>query len=186
MTPTIQLDVTGRTRSPATIRGITSAASRPTRAGAIRQTRPASKRFVAVMRAAGEGPHGLWMRGLIPLLWRAGLRISEALMVAEADLEPLRGSLLVRHGKGGKRREVGMDDWGWEHLRPWLEHRVALPVGTLFCAIKRSDRRTAMGALAASTDAKAGGQAGVWRESHRISFVTPTPSRWPARACLST
>ena len=87
------------------------------------------------MRAAGERPHGLRMRGLIGVLWRAGLRIGEALMLAEADLEPRRGSLLVRHGKGGKRREVGMDDWGWERLRPWIEHRLRLPVGPLFCVI---------------------------------------------------
>jgi site-specific recombinase XerD len=59
------------------------------------------------MRAAGERPPGLRMRGLIAVLWRAGLRISEALMLTEADLEPRRGSLLVRQGKGGKRREVG-------------------------------------------------------------------------------
>jgi len=38
-----------------------------------------------------------------------------------------RGALLVRHGKGDKRREVGMDDWGFEHYAdvlfaaPWLE-----------------------------------------------------------------
>jgi hypothetical protein len=69
------------------------------------------------------------------VLWRAGLRISEALMLAEADLEPRRGSLLVRHGKGGKRGEVGLDDWGWERLRPWLDHQVRLPVGPRLCVI---------------------------------------------------
>jgi hypothetical protein len=31
------------------------------------------------------------------------------------------------NGKGGKRREVGMDDWGWEHLEPWQQHRLELP-----------------------------------------------------------
>jgi site-specific recombinase XerD len=56
------------------------------------------------------------MRGLIVVLWRAGLRIQEALDLYERDLEPRRGALLVRSGKGGRRREVGMDDWGWEHL----------------------------------------------------------------------
>jgi site-specific recombinase XerD len=72
---------------------------------------------------------------LIVVLWRAGLRIQEALTLAEADLESDRGSLLVRQGKGGKRREAGMDDWGWEHLRPWLDRRTELPVGPLFCVI---------------------------------------------------
>src|ERR687885_522337 len=55
---------------------------------------------------------GRRLRGLIVVLWRAGLRICEALALAEADLDPRRGSLLVRRGKGGRRREVGMDDWG--------------------------------------------------------------------------
>ncbi len=58
----------------------------------------------------------------------------------EGDLDPGRGSLLVRRGKGGKRREVGMDRWGWEHLRPWLEHRASLPIGALFCVISGPTR----------------------------------------------
>jgi site-specific recombinase XerD len=41
----------------------------------------------------------------------------------------------VRDGKGGRRREVGMDEWGWEQLRPWLQARTDLPVGPLFCII---------------------------------------------------
>ena len=28
-----------------------------------------------------------------------------------------------------------MDPWGWEHLRPWLEVRIALPVGPLLCVL---------------------------------------------------
>ena len=51
-------------------------------------------------------------------MWRAGLRIQEALALAERDLDHRRGSILVRSGKGGRRREVGMDQWGWEQLRP--------------------------------------------------------------------
>ncbi len=54
---------------------------------------------------------------------RAGLRISEALALAESDLHAARGAILVRHGKGGKRREVEMDRWGWEQLAPWLTLR---------------------------------------------------------------
>jgi integrase len=76
------------------------------------------------------------MRGLIVVLWRAGLRIGEALALVESDLEPARGALLVRRGKGGKRREVRMDEWGWAQLRPWLEFRRGLPIGPLFCVIR--------------------------------------------------
>jgi site-specific recombinase XerD len=55
--------------------------------------------IIAVMRTAGEGIHGARVRALIVILWRAGLRINEALTLAETDLEPQRGSILVRHGK---------------------------------------------------------------------------------------
>jgi hypothetical protein len=55
-----------------------------------------------------------------------------------ARSRPRRGSVLVRSGKGGRRREVGMDDWGWEQLRPWLAARTALPVAPW---VKRSPRR---------------------------------------------
>src|SRR5919197_2742768 len=79
-------------------------------------------------------------RALIVVLWRAGLRIHEALALAEADLDPRRGSLLVRRGKGGRRREVGMDDWAWEQLEPWLQARLELPVGPLFCVVSGATR----------------------------------------------
>jgi hypothetical protein len=48
------------------------------------------------------------------------------------DARTRRGS--IRSAKGGRRREVGMNEWGQE-LRPWLNARAALPVGPLFCII---------------------------------------------------
>ena len=63
------------------------------------------------------------------------MRIHESLALRESDLDERRGALLVRHGKGDKRREVGMDDWGWEHLSRWLSHGTQMPVGPLFCVI---------------------------------------------------
>jgi site-specific recombinase XerD len=129
------LDRAGRRRSPATMPGFH--ASRPPRNKGMRYPAdpPKVEEIIAVMRAAGDGPHGRRLRGLIVILWRAGLRIHEALALAEADLDPRRGALLVRRGKGGRRREVGMDAWGWEELQPWLELRIELPVGPLLCVI---------------------------------------------------
>ena len=89
-----------------------------------------------MMRAAGDDPDGLRLRGLIVVLWRAGLRISEALALAETDLDHDRGAIVVRHGKGGKRREVGMDGWASDQLQPWIEIRAGLPVGALFCILR--------------------------------------------------
>jgi site-specific recombinase XerD len=113
----------------------TRVARRATRVCATRLNPPKVEEIVAVMRAAGDGAHGRRLRGLIVILWRAGLRIQEALALTEGDLDPRRGSLLVRRGKGGRRREVGMDDWGWQELQPWLERRLELPVRPLFCVI---------------------------------------------------
>jgi site-specific recombinase XerD len=87
------------------------------------------------MRAADYRADGSRLRALIVILWRAGLRISEALSLAETDLDPGRGAIVVRRGKGGRRREVGMDRWGWQQLQPWLKVRATLPVGPLWCVI---------------------------------------------------
>jgi site-specific recombinase XerD len=112
---------------------------------------PRVEEIVAVMKQAGNGVFGRRLRGLIVVLWRAGLRISEALALTEGDLEILRGSVVVRRGKGGRRREVGMDDWAWEQLRPWLETRVLLPVGPLFCVISGPTRGRAWSSSQART-----------------------------------
>jgi site-specific recombinase XerD len=64
---------------------------------------------VSVMRHASEDAHGFRLRAMIVMPWRGGLRVKEALTLSEHDLDPQRGSVLVRCGKGGRRREVGMD-----------------------------------------------------------------------------
>ena len=129
------LDAAGRRRSPATLPDFH--AGRPPRNKGIRYTAdpPTIEEIVALMRRAGDGVHGRRLRGLIVVLWRAGLRICAALALTEADLDARRGSLLVRRGKGGRRREVGIDDWAFEQLAPWLKTRVELPIGPLFCVV---------------------------------------------------
>ena len=96
---------------------------------------PTVEEIVAVMRSIGDGAGGHRLRALIVLLWRAGLRISEALSLHEGDLDRSRGAVLVRRGKGGERREVGMDRWAWEQLDPWHEIRRELPIGAVLCVI---------------------------------------------------
>jgi hypothetical protein len=96
---------------------------------------PRAEEIILVMRQAGGDRHGLRIRALIAVLWRGGLRISEALALNETDIDERRGSLLIRHGKGDKRREAGMDQFGFEQLNAWLAHRVSLPPGPLFCVI---------------------------------------------------
>jgi integrase/recombinase XerD len=110
------LDCAGRRRSPRRFR---NRQGRPPRNKGLQYPPdpPTVEEIIAVMRAAGETSDGLRLRGLVVVLWRAGLRISEALALTESDLDAARGSVLVRRGKGGKRREVGMDRWAWNSLR---------------------------------------------------------------------
>src|SRR3954451_6072108 len=81
------LDRAGRRRSPATMPGFH--AGRPPRDKGLRYPAdpPKVEEIIAVMRAAGDRAHGRRLRALIVLLWRAGLRIHEALALAEADLD---------------------------------------------------------------------------------------------------
>jgi site-specific recombinase XerD len=149
---TMLLDAAGRRRSPATMPGYH--AGRPPRNKGMRYPAdpPTVDEIVAVMRHAADDRHGWRLRAIIVVLWRAGLRVQEALALTEHDLDQRRGSILVRSGKGGRRREVGMDDWGWEQLRPWLAARTELPVGPLFCVIDGATRGRAWTAAAVRTE----------------------------------
>ena len=162
--PELLLDAAARRRSPATMPGYH--AGRPPRNKGLRDPAdpPNVEEIVAVMRNAGDGVQGRRLRGLTVVLWRGGLRIHEALTLAEPDLDHRSGSLLVRRGKGGRRREVGVDEWGWEQLRPWLELRVELPVGPLFCVVSGPTRgRPWSTAAARAALRRAAADAGVRR-----------------------
>ena len=72
--------------------------------------------------------------------------------MTETDLDRGRGSILVRHGKNDRRREVGMDAWGWSAIDPWLTDRLELPVGPLFCVIDGPTRGRAWSDSAARVE----------------------------------
>lgn len=134
------LDAAGRPRSPATLPGYRRGCVPRNKGRRYPADPPRVEEIIAVMRTAGTGLHGARIRALVVILWRAGLRINEALTLAETDLEVRRGAILVRHGKGGKRREVGMDEWAWEHVEPWRLVRRELPVGPFLCVIEGATR----------------------------------------------
>lgn len=75
------------------------------------------------------------LRALIAVLWRSGLRISEALALELRDLNRDDLCLNVRHGKGDKQRISAMDEWGWNELERWQAVRAALPPGPVFCVL---------------------------------------------------
>jgi integrase len=182
----VLLDVAGHRRSPATRPGYHRGRPPRNKGEQYPADPPTVEEIVAVMRAIGDCSNGRRLRSLIVLLWRAGLRISEALALQESDLDRSRGAVLVRRGKGGKRREVGMDRWAWEQLDPWLEIRRELPIGALLCVITdqrpvgAGNRRPRASNCTAPLRARVSGVG-----SRRTNSGTPTRSRWHTKAFRS-
>ena len=104
MESTQLVDCTGRRRSPATLPGYHR--GRPPRNKGLRYPAdpPTVEEIISVMRAAGDSPDGVRLRGMIVVLWRAGLRISEALALNESDLDSERGASVV--AASGPRAEA--------------------------------------------------------------------------------
>ena len=131
----VLLDAAGHRRAPATMPGYHRGRPPRNKGELYPADPPTVEEIVAVMRTISARAEGRRLRALIVLLWRAGLRINEALSLHEGDLDRSRGAVLVRRGKGGERREVGMDRWAWEQLDPWHEIRRELPIGAVLCVI---------------------------------------------------
>jgi integrase len=102
----VLLDAAGHGRSPTTMPGYHHGRAPRSKGEHYPADPPTVEQIVDVMRAVGDRADGQRLRALIVVLWRAGLRISEALALQESDLDATRGAILVRRGKGGKRREV--------------------------------------------------------------------------------
>src|SRR5579862_3426983 len=181
MESTPLLDRAGRRRSPATTSSFHHGLAPRNKGLRYPPDPPPVEEIVAVMRAAGGSPEGVRLRGVIVVPWRAGLRISEALALNETDLDPDRGALLIRHGKGDKRREVGMDRWGWSHLQPWLELRSDLPADcSASCADRPEDGRARQPGPELNCT-KPPWQRACGGASRPISSGTRTRSRCPAK-----
>jgi integrase/recombinase XerD len=78
---------------------------------------------------------GIRNHALLVVLWRAGLRCSEALALRVSDIDFDAGTLRVLRGKGKRARTVGIDDTALAVLSVWLEHRPHGP-GPLFCVLE--------------------------------------------------
>ena len=69
---------------------------------------------------------GVRNRALLTVLYRTGVRISELLAVRLKDLDLEAVALTILHGKGDKRRVVGLDGGAAAILGLWLERRKKL------------------------------------------------------------
>lgn len=90
----------------------------------------------ALLDACSSTWAGIRDRALLTLLWRSGLRVSEAMALRPNDLDRKLGMIRVLHGKGDKARTVSMDERAFAALEPWEEVRVGLGAklrDPLFC-----------------------------------------------------
>lgn len=81
---------------------------------------------------------GVRNRALLTVLYRTGLRVSEALALGPADLDSQAATIRVRCGKGGRERTVAMDAGGWDVLARWMDRRKLLGLSghrLLFCTL---------------------------------------------------
>jgi integrase len=93
-----------------------------------------------LLAACGRGPAGLRNRALLVVLYRSGLRISEALRLYPKDLDLAAGGITVLEGKRRKRRTVGIDPQALAIVERWLLERQRRGINgrhPLFCTITR-------------------------------------------------
>lgn len=134
--------VNGRRRSDVTLPGY-RLGMKPANAGMKYPVEvPTTDEVLALMGACSRrGSAGIRDRALIMVLWRGGLRISEALSLRPRDIDLEQGAITVLWGKGKKRRIVGIDPQAVAVIELWLRRRSEkLAVGStrpVFCNVCR-------------------------------------------------
>jgi integrase/recombinase XerD len=84
-----------------------------------------------------RAPTGIRNRALIMLLYRSGLRISEALALKPSGVDLDAHSARVLHGKGDKATVRPLHPSADDAIMRWLDRRatLGLPNGPLFCTL---------------------------------------------------
>lgn len=139
------LDRRGYYRSPVTTSAFREGQAPPNK-GMKLPAEPLSHREVlALIDACGRGPCGRRDAGLIVVMWRAGLRVAEALALEPKDVDLVKGRIRVLHGKGDRARTVGLDKMACAVIDDWLGERRRLGIPRtwdglptrLFCVVSK-------------------------------------------------
>jgi site-specific recombinase XerD len=95
---------------------------------------------LGILEECRDATTGIRDRALITIMYRSGLRVSEALSLEPKDVDLGIGAIQVLHGKGDQRRTVGIDPGASPVIEHWVEvrqERLAPPRGVpLFCSQK--------------------------------------------------
>jgi integrase/recombinase XerD len=130
---------TGPKRSPVTVPGYRAAQAPPNK-GRTFPAEPLNADEVKMILAAisARGHSGIRNKALLCVLWRGGLRVTEALSLYTKDVDLQSGAVSILHGKGDRRRTSALDPMALAVLQRWLDHRSALGLNgkqTLFCTL---------------------------------------------------
>jgi integrase/recombinase XerD len=86
-----------------------------------------------------RAPTGIRNRALLVMLYRGGLRISEALALMPKDLDGKEGTVRVLKAKGNKARTIGLDAGAFAVVNRWLDVRKKKGINgraPLFCTLQ--------------------------------------------------
>lgn len=105
---------------------------------------------------------GIRNRALITVLYRAGLRIAEALALRPGDVNSDHGTLRVMDGKGHKPRTIGLDPGAMATVQRWADKRAQAGIKgrTLLCTL---DGKPMSQQYARAMLRRAAGHAGIER-----------------------
>jgi len=109
---------------------------------------------------------GVRNRALVATMYRAGVRVGEALHLRPKDIDSENGMVRVLFGKGQHERTIGIDQGAVEFIEAWKEKRsdIALPADApLFCS---SSGRMLWTSYVRQLLASAGRNAGVAKRVH--------------------
>lgn len=92
-----------------------------------------------ICACSNRAPTGIRNRAMIAVAWRSGLRIGEVLALRPKDVDLDSGTLIVQHGKGDKRRVVGINAGTAALVDRWLQVRKKRGINggaTVFCTLR--------------------------------------------------
>lgn len=92
-----------------------------------------------IKACSNRAPTGIRNRALITTMYRGGLRLGETLALKPKDIDPDRGTITILHGKGDRRRTVGIDPGAMAIIMRWVEKRQGLEIdgrARLFCTLQ--------------------------------------------------
>ena len=92
-----------------------------------------------IKASSNRAPTGIRNRALIVVMYRGGLRLGEALALKPKDVDPDVGTITILHGKGDRRRTIGLDPGAMAIIERWLEKRRSLGLTgrqRLFCTLQ--------------------------------------------------